>query len=316
MMLHPTARLCSGGFIFTALLMLAGCAALPPVSFSEQGFPRQFELSDTAFFPQLEYQCGPAALATILASAQVSVVPEALVSEIYLSERQGTLQAELIGAARRQDRVPYVLAPEITSVLREVVAGHPVLVLQNLGLSWLPQWHYAVVVGFDLDYQNLVLRSGTERRHVVSLYTFERTWARAQHWAMVVMPSNQVPATATERSFLEAVATLEAQRRYTAAMHGYQAALQRWPESVLARFGLANSAFGQQDDARAEREYRALLAQLPGNAAAWNNLAHVLLRQRRCADAEAAAQQAVKLGGATESVARNTLAEIRARQCR
>ena len=315
MMLLRAARLCSGGFILTVLLAFAGCASLPPVAITGSGFPRQFELVETAFFPQEEFQCGPAALATVLADAQVRVAPENLVAEIYLPERQGSLQAELIGATRRYDRVPYILAPDITAVLREVVAGHPVLVLQNLGLSWIPQWHYAVVIGFDLDTQELVLRSGMEARHVVSLATFERTWARAQHWAFVVAPADEVPASATERSFIEAVATLETQRRYSAAIHGYQAALQRWPNSVLARFGLANSAFGQHDDVRAEREYRALLIQLPGNAAAWNNLAHVLLRQGRCTEAEAAAQQAVKLGWATEAAARNTLREIRARSC-
>lgn len=310
-----TARPCSGGFILAILLTLAGCASLPPVEIADRGFPRQFELTTTAFFPQEEFQCGPAALATVLGSAQANVSPEALVSEIYLPERQGALQAELIGAVRRQNRVPYVLAPEITMLMREVVAGHPVLVLQNLGLSWLPQWHYAVVVGFDLDQQTLVLRSGTEMRHVVNLSVFERTWARAQHWALVVTTSDEVPATATERSFIEAVAVLESQRRYSAAIHAYQAALQRWPNSVVARFGLANSAFGQRDLPRAEREYRALLVQLPGNAAAWNNLALVLLGQRRCAEAEEAAQQAVKLGDAIQSAARSTLAEIRARPC-
>lgn len=311
-----TARRCSGGFVFAALLALAGCASLAPVAVPDRGFPSHVELVTTAFFPQEEFQCGPAALATVLASAQVNVAPENLVAEIYLPERHGSLQAELLGATRRHERTPYLIAPELPAILREVAAGHPVLVLQNLGLTWLPQWHYAVVIGFDLDRQELVLRSGTEARHVLNMATFERTWARAQHWALVVAPADQVPATATERAFIEAVATLEAQRRYSAAFYGYQAALQRWPNSALARFGLANSAFGQNDDARAEREYRALLAQWPDHAAAWNNLAQVLLRQQRCAEAEDAAQQAVSLGGTTEAVAHDTLREIRARPCR
>lgn len=315
MNLPIAARPRSGGFVFAVVLVLSGCASLPPVNVADSGFPRQIELTATAFFPQEEFQCGPAALATLLASAQVDVTPENLVAETYLPERQGSLQAELLGAARRHDRVPYVIVPDLTAILREVRAGHPVLVLQNLGLSWLPRWHYAVIIGFDLDQQSLVLRSGTEARHGVSFTTFERTWARAQKWAFVVTPVDQVPATATERLFIEGAALLEAQRRYSAAIHAYEAALQRWPNSVLARFGLANSAFAQHDNVRAEREYRTLLAQLPGNGAAWNNLAHVLLRQQRCADAEAAATQAITVGGPTASAARNTLREIRARQC-
>jgi hypothetical protein len=35
--------------------------------------------------------------------------------------------------------------------LREVAAGNPVLVLQNLSFAWAPVWHYAVVMGYDAD---------------------------------------------------------------------------------------------------------------------------------------------------------------------
>src|SRR3569623_3150374 len=69
---------------------------------------------------------------------------------------------------RRYQRLPNVLEPELAALLREVGAGHPVQVLQNRGLSWAPRWHYAVVVGYDLARDEVVLRSGTERRHRVS----------------------------------------------------------------------------------------------------------------------------------------------------
>jgi hypothetical protein len=54
----------------------------------------------------------------------------------------------MIGAARRHGRLAYLITgPD--SMFEEVAAGHPVIVLQNLGLSWYPVWHYAVVVGYD-----------------------------------------------------------------------------------------------------------------------------------------------------------------------
>ena len=55
----------------------------------------------------------------------------------------------MVAAARSRIRGAF-LKGGIHSVLPEIAAGNPVLVLQNAGWSWLPVWHYAVVIGYDL----------------------------------------------------------------------------------------------------------------------------------------------------------------------
>jgi len=307
------ARLWLGGVLLSGLV---ACSTLPMPRIDERNLAPQIELASVAFFPQDDHQCGPAALATVLTAAGATVTPEALVAQVYLPARQGSLQVELLAATRRHARVPYVLEPQLDAVLQEVAAGHPVLVLQNLGLAWLPVWHYAVVVGFDLPQRELVLRSGREPRAVVDIAEFERTWARAQHWALVITPLERVPATADETRYLNAVAQLETQQQFAAAARAYTAALTRWPDNVAARFGLGNSRYGLGEFAQAERVFRELLARQPTLGAAWNNLAMSLLEQQRWDDALDAAQHAVNLGGASEPAARNTLAEIRARRDR
>ena len=82
----------------------------------------------------------------------------------------------------------------LADLLAELDAGHPVLVFQNLALDWSPQWHFAVAVGYDLDSGDLILRSGTERRRVTRLSTFEFTWRRGDYWALVVLPPDRLPA--------------------------------------------------------------------------------------------------------------------------
>ncbi|MEZ5628642.1 MAG: hypothetical protein R3E34_14145 [Rhodocyclaceae bacterium] len=52
----------------------------------------------------------------------------------------------------------------LEAVMRETHLGNPVVVLQNLGLSWSPALLYAVVIGYDLDAAHFVLRAGP--RHV------------------------------------------------------------------------------------------------------------------------------------------------------
>lgn len=309
-----TARLCPGVFFCWMIFALAGCASAPVMRLTDPAFPPYAELTASAFFPQEQYQCGPAALATVLHAAGVEVTPEALAAHMYLPGRSGSLQLELLGATRRQERVPYLLAPQLDAVLHEIAAGNVVLVLQNLGFAWLPVWHYAVVIGFDLAHQEMILRSGREARHIVSVATFERTWARGEHWAMVVAPPGKVPATANELEFISAIAVLETQQRYAAAEQAYTAALQRWPDSNTAAFGLGNSQFGLRAYAQAEHSYRQFLERQPRHAAAWNNLAQTLFAQQRWADAEAAAQTSLDLGGVTATAARATLEEIRQQQ--
>ena len=125
-----SARRIAGVFILAAAL--SGCASLFPQTKElakglPQGLPERFELTEVPFFPQLEYQCGPAALATALAAAGVKVTPDDLVPQVYIPERKGSLQVEMLAAARRHGMVSYALAPRFEDVLREVAAGTPVI---------------------------------------------------------------------------------------------------------------------------------------------------------------------------------------------
>lgn len=306
------ARAVAGGFLFLVVLAIAGCATpLQSERLSPAAFPDPVELTAVAFFPQDEYQCGPAALATVLGWAGIDIAPAALAPEVYLPARQGSLQLEMLAAARRHGTVPYVLRPVLDDLLAEVKAGHPVVVLQNLAFSWYPKWHYAVVVGFDLARDEMVLRSGLERRHVVPFAVFERTWRRGDYWAVVVMPPDRLPHTALETSYLQAVVGLERLQRWEDAARAYRAAAARWPESLGAQLGIGNSRYALKDIAGAERAYHAAAAAHPESGIAFNNLAQALADQGRWREAEDAVTRALTLGGPHIGTFQATAAEIR-----
>jgi hypothetical protein len=181
------ASLLAGLWLFSALLLTSCAHRVPLMEERVASLPPRTELTDTPFFPQERYQCGPAALATVLNARGVAVTPDELVPQVYLPARQGSLQAEMIAAVRRQGLLAVAIEPELDALLEEVAAGHPVLVLQNLGLDWLPRWHYAVVMGYDLGAQELVLRSGTEPRRITQFGVFLNTWDRSRRWGLVVL---------------------------------------------------------------------------------------------------------------------------------
>lgn len=301
--------------LFVCALLLAGCATpLQSTRLATSEYPDPVELTDVPFYPQEDYQCGPAALAMALDSVGMTVTPDALTPEIYTPARHGSLQVEMLAGARRHGAIPYLLNPVLTDLLAEVAAGHPVVVLQNLGLSWYTKWHYAVVVGFDLAHDQMVLHSGLEARHLVPLATFERTWRRAGYWAIVVLPPGRLPKTAEETRYLQAVVPLERLERWSDAATAYRAAAVRWPDSLGAQLGLGNSRYALHDLAGAEQAYRAAVARHPDAAVAFNNLAQALADQGRWDDAEAAVNHALALGGPYADTYRATADEIRTRR--
>lgn len=266
------------------------------------------------FFPQEDYQCGPASLAMALNAAGVRVTPDALVDQVYLPARKGSLQVEMLAAARRHGLIAYELAPRLEDLLREVAGGTPVIVLEDLAFKWHPVWHYAVVIGYDLDNGKLVLHSGTSQQVAMPVPLFEFTWKDSDYWAMVAVRPGKLPVTATEQRFGTAVVALEKSGQTRAARTAYAAMLERWPKSLIGRVGLGNTSYALGDLDRAEAAFRQASLEHPESVIALNNLAQTLADRGKLAEALEAAQQAVKLGGPLEAATRATLEDIQKRQ--
>jgi tetratricopeptide (TPR) repeat protein len=270
-------------FVAIAQLALSGCAIGPEHRvLREAGAP--VELTQVPFFPQAEYQCGPAALATVLGHSGIDVTPQQLVSRVYLPDREGSLQTEMLAAARSQGRVPYLLPQTLAPILAELRAGRPVLLLQNLGLDRWPVWHYAVVIGFDPGSEKFLLRSGVTRRLEDAAVPFLASWDRGGRWSMVVVDPHDPPAGADVLGWLRAVGPFESTGNLDLAADGYQAAVTRWPGEALAWTALGNVRYLQRDLAAAEAAYLHALELSPGFWTACNNLAQT--RSERAAAGE------------------------------
>jgi len=299
------------GLVALAGALLAGCAGLPELRGEDArppGLAPAAELLDVPFHAQTAYQCGPAALATVVGDLGIDITPEELVAEVYVPEREGTLATEMRAAARQRGLVSYPLAPDFAGLLAEIDAGYPVLVMQNLGLSWWPEWHYAVVVGYDLERERVTLRSERRRRHTIGFRTFRRTWARAERWAQVVVRPDDPPATADALTWTEAVHELEQTGRIEAARRGYRTATQTWPEFQPAWMAHGNMAWAAGEHDAARRAFRRAVDTDPDDWRGWNNLAHAAAEACPL-QARAAARCAAGLAPGAEA-ARSTLARF------
>lgn len=209
-----------------------------------------------------------------MAYQQIDVRPDDLVDKVYIPGRKGSLQIEMLATARQFGVIPYSMDSSLNNIMTELAAGNPVLVFQNLLFNWYPQCHYAVIVGYDIESQQLILRSGTSRRHRVNMGTFERTWQRAQSWAYVMTPPNKIPETATPASYIQAIHQLEKSGLSQLAYQAYSHASQQWPDNELLLMALGNSEYQLEKFDQAKNHFSTVIANNHHHSMPWNNLAY------------------------------------------
>lgn len=312
--------------VLVPALLLAGCAApaqqaaiglLQPPQWrggalvdAPAGLAQQAWIAGLDFYPDDSTDCGPSALATVLRHAGVDATPQSLGPQVYTPGLKGSLQFDLLGATRRAGRIPYVLPPQLGALFEQIAAGQPVLVLQRVGLA-ARDWHAAVVTGYDLRTDTVSLMSSTASSLQLPIGVFDRSWAAGGRWAFVAVRPDRLPAHAREADYLRAVSDVEAVDPQ-AAQTAYRTSLERWPDNLVALFGLGNLAYARGDYAAAVRDFDRATRAHPDSADAWNNLAQAQLRARPGdkADALRSIDRAIAIGGPNLPIYRKTRGQI------
>lgn len=260
---------CCAALLMLLPWLLGGCQLQPPASHHNTG-----TRVAVPFFAQQAYQCGPAALASMLHAAGVAASPDELVSEVWLPQRRGSLAMELAAAARARGRLVYPVTSE-AQLLDELDAGHPVLIRQNLLFDWWPQWHFAVVTGYAAHGEEFFLHSGKHPDMRVDRNWFIRRWDKAGNEGFVVLAEGMLPSSSDATRLLRAIDDVSRSSR-TPALSYWQAALRRYPDDALMHFGHGNALYQAGDKVAARDAFTRAVALQPALHAGWNNLASVL----------------------------------------
>ena len=91
-----------------SLIWLSGCATPQTqalLKLNSWSLPQQVELKAIPFYPQETHQCGPASLAMVLNAGGVKITPQELIPQVYLPQREGSLQVEMLAEQLSADPV-------------------------------------------------------------------------------------------------------------------------------------------------------------------------------------------------------------------
>lgn len=279
-------------------LFLQSCATKTPrtdlLVKDYSGLPQSFQIASVPFIKQKENHCGPASLAMILAAKQRPVNLEELASQMITPGKQGTFSTDLITAVRRQGMVP-VKITDLKALLTEISDSQPVLVFQNLGFSWYPNWHYAVALGYDLSGPDIILHSGENKFHRADMRMFERSWALANSWGLIVLVPGTLAATVDDLGHVAGISGLEALGKFEEARISYAAVLNKWPKSLSALIGMGNVLYAKKDFKGSVEHLTKATEFHPLSATARHNLAIALGAQGKVQAAKKNALHALTL---------------------
>lgn len=262
--------------VFILAFLFLGCAT--PAKQTETllltpgDLPVYHEIQDVTFVDQTAGYCGPATLTMAMRWAGQVISVDEVASQVYTPGMKGSLQSDLISASRRRGLMA-IPVYNLSALLTEVAAGHPVIIFENLALSWAPQWHYALVLGYDLKKQEIIMHSGPNAYYHWDMKKFERSWMLGDYWGLVVLPAGELSVSANELTNVTAAVGLEQAQKYNEAEKSYRKILEKWPTSLVALIGLANLVHKNGHRNEAISLLRRAIKYHPQSTAAQHNLA-------------------------------------------
>jgi ABC-type bacteriocin/lantibiotic exporter with double-glycine peptidase domain len=176
--------------LLAGLFLLVACAqpSVEAVRAAVAAAPTAGTLLAVPFFPQEEFQCGPAAMASLLAYWGRPADPGAIAEAIYLPRLQGTLSLDLLLYAERRGLTARLLDASSEALKAALRAGRPVIALLNVGPRLVPTWHYVVVVGYADGPDAFIAHDGRHRERVFSYEDFAWRWQASGRWGLLVEP--------------------------------------------------------------------------------------------------------------------------------
>ena len=253
---------------------------------------------------QTAYQCGPAALGSVLHYWGRNEDADTIGSALYRPGTLGVLNFTLATYAKDLGfwaEMPQADEPDLKEWIRR---GIPPIVMLDTGALWARNYHFVVLRGFNDREQIYYANTGQPDTQAIPYAELRKRWGSPGKWCLIVCPARRVRWEGDAARDRELAFFLERSGDLALAGHWYRASLRKDPDNDIAKFDLGNIYLKTGRWNRAEKIYSELLRKGSlsgrpgiGESVLYNNLAWVYLRQGLPSDAARTVEAAFR-GGA------------------
>lgn len=304
--------------LIAAALLSAGCITIKPRSHRPSA--AAVVLQEVPVRQWGDNTCGAGALSAVLNYFQHPATEDDLNARLKKGRHGGIVSIDLMLEARNRGFEARLVRGTPELVEESVRSGSPpILMLRILDAPGASSdlFHYIVVDGYDPQRQLARTQFGDGILRWASLEGssaapvgggLKRAWEGTDYATLIIQ--RPVASKADDPAELRRAVLLEESGQFDQARAAYQHYLQSYPESSVAWTNLGNVEAQLGDYAEAEAGYHNALRLDSRNRDAANNLAWVLLQQRRLEEAEEFARRAAAMPGPDSYAVLETLAEI------
>ncbi|HYA32207.1 MAG TPA: C39 family peptidase [Thermodesulfovibrionales bacterium] len=141
-------------------------------------------IQNVPFFPQEEYQCGPASLASVLNYHGVLVTPDEVAGAIYSPSARGTLDIDMVLYAQSRGLWASQYRGGLGDLKDKIDADQPLIVLVDYGFSVFQVNHFMVVIGYSDE--GVVVHSGQHEKKFIPMEDFMKSWEKSNYWTLLI----------------------------------------------------------------------------------------------------------------------------------
>ncbi len=168
-----------------SLLLVTMILGITP-TFGGEKLPGKCVLGDVPYVQQMRNYCGPASLTSVLRYWGQDIDQVAIGKAVYDKALQATNGADMILFARDKGFAAYSWNSTIDDLKIKLMAGIPVIVLQDSSLSDR-SGHFRVATGYDDDKKIVYVNDPYEpETKSISYDDFTTMWRRWGNWALLV----------------------------------------------------------------------------------------------------------------------------------
>ncbi|OPY78939.1 MAG: hypothetical protein A4E65_02084 [Syntrophorhabdus sp. PtaU1.Bin153] len=149
-------------------------------------------IENVPYFAQEDFQCGPAALATVVnywylrerSGKQLPI--ETIIADIYSSSARGVLGMDLGLYAQKLGFDVAGRAGSVEDIKRNIDIGVPVIILVDYGMLAYQQNHFMIAKGYTID--GVIVNSGRTENQVISAKDLNKIWKKTGFWSLIIRP--------------------------------------------------------------------------------------------------------------------------------